>query len=61
MSWRTVVVAAVAGSLPVALLYALAGAVAASFGSTALVFGVVSLVAVAAWFGGSRLATAARA
>jgi uncharacterized membrane protein YdjX (TVP38/TMEM64 family) len=61
MTWRAALAAAIAGSLPIALLYALAGAVAASFGSTALVFGVVALVAAAAWFGGPRLSTAAAA
>jgi uncharacterized membrane protein YdjX (TVP38/TMEM64 family) len=55
LPWRRVLVAAVAGSLPAALLYALTGAVAASFTNGALVFGVVLLVAGAFWWVGRRV------
>ena len=49
MSWRRVIVAAVAGSLPAALLYALTGAVAASFQNGALMFCLILLVSGAFW------------
>lgn len=54
MSWRRMLVAAVAGSLPPALLYALTGALAASFTNGALVFGVVLLIAGVFWWTGRR-------
>ena len=38
MPWRTMLVAAVMGSAPEAVLYALAGSFAPGFGNTALVF-----------------------
>jgi hypothetical protein len=41
--------AAAVGSLPAAALYALAGAVAAGVASVALVFGLVLVLAAAAW------------
>lgn len=49
MSWRAIVVASVAGSLPPALLYALTGAAVANLQNTALMFGVVLLVAGVFW------------
>jgi uncharacterized membrane protein YdjX (TVP38/TMEM64 family) len=45
LGWGRVTLAAIAGSLPGALLYALAGAMAASFWSGVLVLGLVLLVA----------------
>lgn len=54
MPWRRVMLAAVAGSLPAALLYALTGAVAASFTNGTLVFGLVLLIAGAFWWLGRR-------
>jgi uncharacterized membrane protein YdjX (TVP38/TMEM64 family) len=44
LSWRTAVVAALVGSLPAAVLYAVAGALAASFATGAVVFAVVILL-----------------
>jgi uncharacterized membrane protein YdjX (TVP38/TMEM64 family) len=63
MPWRRLLLAAVAGALPAALLYALTGAVAASFTNGTLVFGLVLLVAGAFWWLGRRAerATAASA
>ena len=55
MSWRRVIVAAVAGSLPAALLYALTGAVAASFQNGALMFCLILLVSGAFWLISRRL------
>jgi uncharacterized membrane protein YdjX (TVP38/TMEM64 family) len=55
LSWSKVVLAAFAGSLPPALLYALTGAAVANFKSTALMFGVVLLVAGFFWFVGNRV------
>jgi len=52
MSWRTIVVASIAGSLPMSLLYALTGAAVANLQSTALMFGVVLLVAGVFWLVG---------
>jgi len=52
MSWGGVIVASLAGSLPPALLYALTGAAVADFQSTALIFGVVLLVAGLFWLAG---------
>jgi uncharacterized membrane protein YdjX (TVP38/TMEM64 family) len=52
MSWRSVVIASLAGSLPPALLYALTGAAVANFQSTALMFGVVLLIAGLFWLAG---------
>ena len=45
LGWRRVALAALAGSLPGALLYALTGAVAASFQNGALIFLLVLSVA----------------
>jgi uncharacterized membrane protein YdjX (TVP38/TMEM64 family) len=55
MSWRTLLGATVLGAAPPSLLYALTGATAASLDHTALVFGVVLLVAGLAWFVGRRV------
>ncbi len=52
MSWRAIVAASIAGSLPPALLYALTGAAVADLQNTALMFGVVLLVAGLFWFAG---------
>ena len=49
LGWRRVALAALAGSFPPALLYALTGAVAAGFRNGALVFGLVLLVAGLSW------------
>jgi uncharacterized membrane protein YdjX (TVP38/TMEM64 family) len=49
MQWRTMIVASFAGSLPPALLYALTGAAVANLQNTALMFGVVLLVAGLFW------------
>ena len=49
MSWRAVIVASIAGSLPPALLYALTGAAVANLQNMALMFGIVLLVASAFW------------
>lgn len=55
MSWSSLTLAAVAGSLPPALLYALTGATVAKFQSTALMFGLVLLIAGLFWFVGRLL------
>ncbi len=55
MSWQRALVASVAGSLPAALLYALTGAVAASFQNGALMFGFVLLVSGVFWLVSQRL------
>lgn len=49
MSWQRVTLASFAGSLPAALLYALTGAVAASFHNTVLMFCFVLLVSGVFW------------
>jgi uncharacterized membrane protein YdjX (TVP38/TMEM64 family) len=54
LGWRTVTIASLAGSLPPALLYALTGAAVANFQSTALMFGVVLLIAGFFWFVANR-------
>lgn len=56
LNWTRVTLAAIAGSLPGALLYALAGAMAADFQSGVMVFGLVLVVAaffyaVSRWIG----------
>ena len=55
MSWRSLIVSSVAGSLPPALLYALTGAAVADLQNTALMFVVVLLVAGMFWLVGRRL------
>jgi uncharacterized membrane protein YdjX (TVP38/TMEM64 family) len=52
MTWRSLVLASFAGSLPPALLYALTGAAVADLQNTALMFGVVLLVAGLFWLAG---------
>ena len=49
MGWRSMVVATLAGSLPPALLYALAGATALNFDSSALTFGLILLMVALFW------------
>ncbi len=49
LSWPRLAMAAAVGSLPAAALYALAGAVAAGVASVTLVFGLVLVLAAAAW------------
>jgi uncharacterized membrane protein YdjX (TVP38/TMEM64 family) len=55
ISWRKAALAAVAGSLPPSLLYALTGSVAASFQNGALMFGLILLVSGLFWFISYRL------
>lgn len=54
LKWTTVTIAALVGSLPGAVLYALAGAIAGSFQSEVLVFGLVMLIAGVFWLIGRR-------
>lgn len=60
MSWQRVIIASFAGSLPAALLYALTGAVAASFHNTVLMFSFVLLVSGVFWILSRRLLTVKR-
>jgi uncharacterized membrane protein YdjX (TVP38/TMEM64 family) len=55
MGWGRMTVAALVGSLPPALLYALTGATVANFRSTSLMFGVVLLVTGSFWLIGQWL------
>lgn len=55
MSWQRAMIASFAGSFPAALLYALTGAVAASFQNGALMFCLVLLVSGAFWLISRRL------
>jgi uncharacterized membrane protein YdjX (TVP38/TMEM64 family) len=57
MGWGNVALAALLGSLPPALLYALTGASVAKFQNTALVFVFVLLVAGFFWIFGRTLET----
>lgn len=52
LGWRKAMGAALVGSLPAAVIYALTGAAVADFGSGALVFAAVLLLAGCAWLGG---------
>lgn len=54
LGWGSVTLASLAGSLPPALLYALTGAAVANFQNTALMFGVVLLIAGLFWFIANR-------
>src|ERR1051325_8777756 len=54
MSWRAIIVASIAGSLPPSVLYALPGAAVANLQNTALMFGIVLLVAGLFWLIGIR-------
>ncbi len=49
LSWRRMTLASLAGGLPASLLYALAGATAATFNNAVLVFALVILVAGVFW------------
>jgi uncharacterized membrane protein YdjX (TVP38/TMEM64 family) len=55
LSWRRAALTGVAGSLPGAVLYGLAAALAPDFGEIALVFGTVLVLAAALWFVGRRI------
>ena len=55
MSWGTLTLAALAGSLPGALLYALAGALSTSFSAGVVIFGLVLAIASGFWLVGARL------
>jgi len=55
LGWGPVTLAALVGSLPPALLYALTGAAVANFQSTALMFGVVMFVTGSFWLVGRFL------
>lgn len=55
LGWGRTVLAALAGSLPPALLYALTGAAFVNFQSTVLMFGLVLLIAGFFWFVGRRV------
>jgi uncharacterized membrane protein YdjX (TVP38/TMEM64 family) len=52
MTWRAMILASVAGSLPPALLYAVTGAAVANLQNTALMFAIVLLVAALFWLVG---------
>lgn len=56
LSWRRVLLASCAGVVPIALVYSVAGSVAASFASGALVFVAVLAVAGIFWLAGRRIA-----
>lgn len=60
MSWRSVIAASFAGSLPPALLYALTGAAVADLQNTALMFGVVLIVAGLFWLIGRLVSNVAQ-
>ncbi len=55
LSWRSLILASIAGSFPAALLYALTGAAVANLQNTALMFGVVLFVAGLFWLLGRLL------
>jgi membrane protein DedA with SNARE-associated domain len=55
MRWSRLILASVFGSLTPAFLYAMTGAAVANLQSTALMFGVVLLVASLFWFAGRLL------
>jgi len=54
MSWKRLVLGAFLGTLPTAIVYAVTGAVAASFESTALAFGLVLATAGIFWIASDR-------
>lgn len=60
MSWRSMIAASIAGSLPPALLYALTGAAVADLQNMALMFGVVLLVACIFWLIGRLVSNVAQ-
>ena len=55
MTWRSMILATLAGSLPVTLMYALTGATAANFDSIVLSLGLALLMAGLFWLIGRRL------
>jgi len=55
LGWGQTALAALAGSLPPALIYALTGAAVVNFQSTALMFGLVLLIAGFFWFVARRV------
>jgi uncharacterized membrane protein YdjX (TVP38/TMEM64 family) len=55
LGWGKMLGASLAGSLPPALLYAITGATSRSFGSGALMFGIVLGVTAVLWFLGKRV------
>ena len=60
LGWRRTASAALVGSLPPALLYALAGSAAGEAANPVVVFGLVLLVAVATWGAGTLMERRAR-
>jgi uncharacterized membrane protein YdjX (TVP38/TMEM64 family) len=60
ISWRSMLLAAAVGLVPTCLLYALAGAVARSFGSAVLIFCLTLFIAGAFWLVERRTHRAAR-
>lgn len=61
LPWRWAVAAAALGSLPAALVYAITGAIAASFASATIVFGMVLAAAAALWWLGRHRPSVAKA
>jgi uncharacterized membrane protein YdjX (TVP38/TMEM64 family) len=55
LGWRKATLAALVGSLPAAVIYALAGATVAGFGSGALIFGAVVVLAGCTWLVGQAM------
>jgi uncharacterized membrane protein YdjX (TVP38/TMEM64 family) len=55
MTWRRLTLATAAGALPGSLIYAIAGATAATLDSTAAVFGLVLAISGVFWLVGRRL------
>lgn len=55
MPWTRALAAGILGSLPAAVLFALAGAVARSYGNLALIFGVLLAIAAVVWLVGHWL------
>ncbi len=55
MTWRRLTFATAAGALPGSLIYAIAGATAATHHSTAAVFGLVLAISGVFWLVGRRL------
>jgi uncharacterized membrane protein YdjX (TVP38/TMEM64 family) len=55
LGWKKAMVAALIGSVPAAVIYALAGATVAGFGSAILVFGAVVVLAGCAWLIGQAM------
>jgi uncharacterized membrane protein YdjX (TVP38/TMEM64 family) len=55
MTWRRLTIASAAGALPGSLIYAIAGATAASLDSTAAIFGLVLSISGVFWLVGRRM------